>query len=327
MRKEFLKILTMAAAVLLLAGCEQVSTDPFADFSYVKEEAVIDTHKVERTDFRVYETLFGTSIPREKLMHYSEEITGYFKEYRIGLLEEVNEGDVVAVLDSSVLDIAIRDQNIRYEKARLKYEKARLTFETTGQNEYDMLSSKLDYEYEEYKYNLLLEQQEALEVRALLSGTITKLPADPGDYVSTSTPLFEVTDDSEIFIRYESKDTKGISIGDILEIDLKNSDDVIAVEVIEINGNEIIMRPERVDESFSRTGTLVYLKLLTDMRTDALVIQESSIIQEAGRTYVYVYDGELLSERDIKTGITHNGYTEVLFGLEEGEDVLTNPGR
>ncbi|MBN2883501.1 MAG: HlyD family efflux transporter periplasmic adaptor subunit [Clostridia bacterium] len=328
MRKKYSKIIIMVAvAVLILVGCEQVSSDPFAGFSYVKEEAFIETHKVEKKDFMVYETLFGNSIPKEKIMHYSEEITGYFKEYTVGLLDMVNEGDVVAVLDSGVLDIEIRDQNIKYEKAKLRYEKARLTYETTGQNEFDMLSSKLDFEYEEYKYNTLLEQQEALEVRAQLSGKITKLPADPGDYISTTTPLFEVTDESEILIKYDSKDSKGISLGDTLEIDVRNSDEAILAEVIEINGTEIIMKPDRVDESFERTGTLVYLQLLTDMRTGALVIQENSIISEAGRTYVYVYDGNLLSERDIKTGLTHAGFTEVLFGLEEGEDVLTNPGR
>jgi len=326
-KKLCIFLILVLASAFALTGCTDTSPDPFAGFSYQKEEEVITTHPVERTDLMVYETLFGTSIPKQKIMHYSEEITGYFKEYTVGLLDDVNEGDVIAVLDSGVLDIEIRDQKIVYEKAKLKYEKARLNYETTGNGEFDMLSAKLDFEYEEYRYNNLLEQQKSLEVRSTLTGTVTKMPADPGDYISNTTPLFEVTDDSEILIKYDSKDSKGISLGDVLEIDVRNSDTDILVEVIEVSGSEIIMKPDTVDESFERSGTLVYLKLLTDMRSDALVIQENSIIEEAGRTYVYVYDGTSLSERDIKAGITHTGYTEVLFGLEEGEEVLSNPGR
>lgn len=328
MRNKLSKILILVVVTMLvLVSCDQTSSDPFVGFTYQKEQEVIETHTVERKDFQVYETLFGTSIPLERLMHFSKEITGYFKEYTLGLLDQVTAGDVVAILDSGVLDIEIRDQSIKYEKARLIYEKAKTNYETTGQNEFAMLSAKLDFDYEEYKYNELLDQQASLEVRAEISGKITKMPADPGDYISTATPLFEVTDDSEILIEYDSKDSKGISIGDTLEIDLKGSDDIVVAEVTELNGTKIILKPERIDETFERTGTLVYLKLLTDTRSDALVIKENSIINEAGRIYVYVYDGERLSERDIKIGITHGGYTEVLFGLEEGEEVLTNPGR
>lgn len=327
MKKLFPILSILFIAVLILTGCENTSDDPFVGFSYEKEQETIVTHTVRRKDIAVYETLFANTVPKEKIMQATGEISGYFKEYRVGLLDEVNEGDVVAVLDSGLLDNAIRDQSIRYEKARLKYEKAKLNYETTGLGEYDMLSSKLDFDYEEYKYNDLLEQRDALEVRAEISGTVTKMPADPGDYITGSTLLFEVTDDSEILIRYKSKESKGISLGDIIELEVRQSEDEFFAEVFEINGNEILMRPNDMHESFERTGSLVYIKLLIDMRKNALVVNEGSVIEEAGRTYVYMYDGTNLSERDIKAGITYSELTEVIFGLEEGEEVLTNPGR
>jgi hypothetical protein len=82
------------------------------------------------------------------------------------------------------------------------------------------------------------------------------------------------------------------------------------------------MKPERVHESFERTGTLVYVRILTDKRLDALVISDTGIHEEAGRKFVYVYEDGNVNERIIKTGISSAGYTEVLFGLEEGELVV-----
>ncbi len=85
------------------------------------------------------------------------------------------------------------------------------------------------------------------------------------------------------------------------------------------------MKPEYVHESFEKTGTLVYVRILKDMRLDALQISEDSVIFEAGRHYVYVMENGIKNERDIKIGISDNGMVEVLFGLEEGELVVSNP--
>ena len=325
MKRNFIIFVLIMISAVLLTSCSNEIIDPFADFHYEKEVEEVRTNPVERRDIEITDTVFAKSIPRAKITQYYEEVTGYFKEYAIALLSEVKAGDVVAVLDSSTLDKQIRDQSIIYEKAKLKYEKAKLEFESTGKNENTMLTAKLDFEYEELKFNELQVQYDALELKAEIDGVVTKMPADPGDFMNSKASVFEITDDSEIFISFSTEYGQGLGIGDILEIDIRNSDEIVNAEVIEINSLEVILKPKIVHSSFTKTGTLVYVRMLVDKRLDALVIDEDSVISEAGRYFVYVMENEVMSERDVKTGISSEGFVEVLFGLEEGELVVSDP--
>ena len=54
-------------------------------------------------------------------------------------------------------------------------------------------------------------------------------------------------------------------------------------------------------------------------------IPESAIISEDGLQTAYVQtEGELFEKRIIKTGITDNGYVQIINGLEIGERVVTS---
>ena len=216
MKKVLIILILIMISALMLTACTDELIDPFADFQYDKEVTDIKTYPVERRDITITNTVFAKSIPRAKVVQYYEEVTGYFKEYAVDLLTEVKAGDVIAILDSSTLDKQIRDQKIKYEKARLRYEKALLEFESTGKNENTMLTAKLDFEYEELKYNELLIQYDALELRAEIDGVVTKMPADAGDFMNSKSPVFEITDDSEIFISFSIEYGQGLGIGDIL---------------------------------------------------------------------------------------------------------------
>lgn len=325
MKNKILLILMVSVVLFVLSSCRYDISDPFADFTYDKEEEVIKTHKVERQDLIVNNVIFGKSIPKAKLTHYYTDVSGYFKEYAVELLSEVKAGDVIAVLDSGTLDKQFRDQTIQYEIAKLKYEKARLEYESSGKNENAMLSAKLDFEYEEVQYQELLNQYDALELKAEIDGVVTKMPADPGDFMTSKSAVFEITDESEIFISFDSSEASGLRLGDVLEINVRNSTEVIPAEIIQITGTEVVMIPERIHDSFNKTGTLVYVNILEDMRLGALVIDEDSVITEAGRNYVFVIENGIKSERDVKLGISDSGLVEVLFGLEEGELVVSDP--
>lgn len=329
MTKKILKKILIVSLILfaltVMSSCSVSYEDPFTDFTYNKEEEIIVTEPVIKQDFIITKVVFGKSIPKAKVTHYYTNVTGYLKEYTVDVLQEVKVGDVLAVLDSSTLDKQFRDQTIAYEKAKLKYQKARLDYEATGTNENAMLTSKLDYEYEEYKYNNIKLQYDSLEIKAEIDGVVTRKAASPGDFITSKSPIIDITDSSEILISFESSEASGLRVGDVLEIEIRNSTDRVNAEIIEINGSVTILKPEYVHEAFAKTGSLVYIRILKDKRIDALLINENSVVSEANRYFVYVVEDGVKSERDIKIGISDSGMVEVLFGLAEGELVVVNP--
>lgn len=318
-------ITVLLALIMVFTGCTSVLDDPFADFHYEKEQETIETKEVIRDDLIINVTLFAKSIPVAKVTHFYTEVTGYLQEYTVEMLQEVKAGDVIAILDSSNLDKEFRDQSISYEKAKLRYDKTKLQYETNDISENEMLAAKLDFEYEEYKYNKILEQYAALELKSEIDGVVNKRQAHPGDWISAQTPIADIMDKSEILISFDSNEASGLRVGDTLSIDIRNSDLSVPAEIISINGTETILKPEYVHESFDKVGALVYVSILKDMRLDALLLDDDCIVTEGDRSFVYVLEDGVKTERDIKVGISDAGLVEILYGLEEGEAVVYRP--
>jgi membrane fusion protein (multidrug efflux system) len=68
---------------------------------------------------------------------------------------------------------------------------------------------------------------------------------------------------------------------------------------------------------------LLTVRVITAQRS-ALAVPENAVYQIQDRAYVYVVDSELIThEREIETGDRRYGIVEVLAGLSEGEQIVT----
>ncbi len=56
-----------------------------------------------------------------------------------------------------------------------------------------------------------------------------------------------------------------------------------------------------------------------------LTVKESSVLHDGDKTYVYIYDSDVIEKREIKTGISKNETTEILSGLNAGDKVVDKP--
>lgn len=72
-----------------------------------------------------------------------------------------------------------------------------------------------------------------------------------------------------------------------------------------------------------KAGDFVAIVLINKVVDDALCIPAESVSTDSDGSYVYVFDGEKTSYRQIKTGMRNGLYTEVTSGLEEGETIVS----
>ena len=77
------------------------------------------------------------------------------------------------------------------------------------------------------------------------------------------------------------------------------------------------------DERHLRPGMLLNVELVID-RVTALVVPEEAIIPIQTRSYVYLVDeGQSAVRKEIEVGRRSHGQVQVLSGLKEGDDVIT----
>ncbi len=81
------------------------------------------------------------------------------------------------------------------------------------------------------------------------------------------------------------------------------------------------------DEFQLREGLTVTVNIITEERTDVLLVPNAAVNTSGGQTYVIVVlaDGTT-EEREIQVGISDWQYTEVIGGLSEGDQVIVPQG-
>jgi len=75
-----------------------------------------------------------------------------------------------------------------------------------------------------------------------------------------------------------------------------------------------------------REGLTVTVSIIAEERIDVLLVPNSAITTQGGRSYVTIGTAEDREKREIRTGLTDYQFTEVTEGLNEGEQVVVSQG-
>lgn len=174
-----------------------------------------------------------------------------------------------------------------------------------------------------------------LNVVSPVDGTITRIGARQGQYISPGTVLFDIADLSTVWVNVDvyEQDLPWIRAGDPADMQ------VLAVPARTWTGTIDYIYPymdpktrtARVRLAFTNDGGLLKpdmfanVNIHTSARYDAIVVPSEAVIRSGLHEQVFLAKpGGKFEPRDIKTGITADGMTQVLTGLQAGEQVVTS---
>jgi HlyD family secretion protein len=80
---------------------------------------------------------------------------------------------------------------------------------------------------------------------------------------------------------------------------------------------------ERVAEF--KPGFTVNVKIPLDKKSQALLIPSDAVVEEEGKSLVFVYENGLAKKREVEKGLSTEIYQEIISGLQEGEIVIVSP--
>jgi len=188
------------------------------------------------------------------------------------------------------------------------------------------------------KYNSLLTAQESYNncfVKAPFAGTIASLDISKGDEVSTSTSVATIiTEQQMASIPLNEIDAGQVAVGQQVVLEFDAIDDfsmtgeVVAVDAIGTVSQGVVSY--NVDILFDvidsrvKSGMSVTASIIIASARDALLIPASAVNEQNGVSYVQVLTNGQPEIRVVTVGITDDVSVEVLTGLTEGEEVITN---
>jgi len=321
-------------------------------------ELILRTWTVEPTDISTSITATGTLEP-VKEVEVGTQVSGIISKIYVDFNDEVKAGQLIAELDKSVLkqELASSQANLNSSKAEYDYQLANYNRSKTLHD--DSLISDADFESAQYSYlrsKYAYQQAQSNYTKAKtnlgyamiyspIDGVVLNRAVDEGQTVASgfSTPtLFTIAQslkEMRVIANIDEADIGSVQEGQrvMFEVDAYPDDQFNGtVEQVRLQATttsnvvtyEVVIDAPNEDLKLKPGLTASIYIYTTDLKdVIAVPVRALSWTPEGMRApfencvWVMGPDGQPQA-REVETGISDSIYTEILSGLEEGEQVV-----
>ena len=329
MKNKIVRIIAAVVAAMSLSGCyffpaeEELLEPPTVPI----EEVAYSTYTAKVKDIANQTVASGYITSKVENECSFPESGGTLKKVYVTVGQFVEEGELLAELDTGNLEYL-------YEQQKLITEKARLTYLASGTS-----TSKLDYEMEQ---NTLVEYERQMNISRLYAGMSGQVcfiqDMKPGDKVTAYKTIVKIVDPTQLFVKYTSSTLRAFPL---------NADVTITVDGMDYAGYVSKTPSDMVEglydehptiasdtesiycefkgsvPSYLTVGKLADILAIYEIHEDAVVISKNLIKEDEDRTYVTILDeNDNKKEVNVTVGITNATEAEILTGLKEGDRVV-----
>ena len=300
---------------------------------------------VKRTNLNAYLVLNGVVEPERKIEIFSR-LSAYVKKIVQEEGAYVKEGAILALLDDTEIRISYEQAKIQLEQAKLSLEEAEQNFKRNKELiEKDLISEQefqtqeaqykqrqLDYENRSEEFKNLQLQLNWTKIRALSEGFVTERLIEMGDRVNANEQVYTIEDFKPLLVRVyvpasdatqletkmPAEVTTEVLQGKVFEGDVK-----LINPRIDVQSGTVKVTVEVFDESLQlKPGMFVEVRIITGAKENLLVIPRKAILYKQNLTYVFVLQGNQVSQREVTLGLIEEDQVEVTSGLKEGDVIV-----
>jgi RND family efflux transporter MFP subunit len=300
---------------------------------------------VPRKSLNSYLVLNGIVEPERKVEVYSR-LAAYVKQI---LKEEgayVQENEVLALLDDTEIKISNEQAKIELEQAKLSMEEAEKNFLRNQElikkdliSEQEFQTQEAQYQQRQLDYKNRLENFKNLEIqlnytkiRALSEGYITERLIEVGTRVTSNQQVYTIEDFKPLLVRVYVPTSDAINLK--TEMPAEVTTEVLPGTAFE--GGVKLINP-RIDTQTGtvkvtveiddktmrlRPGMFVEVRISIGQKDNVLVVPRKAILYKQNKTYVFVMNQNLVSQREVQLGLTEEDEVEITAGLNEGEVIV-----
>lgn len=173
-----------------------------------------------------------------------------------------------------------------------------------------------------------------IEIRAPRSGSVEQKLFNANERVEAGAELFVLADTSQLWVRADLRESQWAALatkaGQVIRLQSPALPDQWLQATVVRMGREVdpqtnaISLVASIDNSSGqlRPGLYVRVELPLGETASELSIPDAAVATHAGESFVFVTtDGHHFVRRDVRLGRSHEGFVEVIAGLEPGERI------
>jgi RND family efflux transporter MFP subunit len=304
---------------------------------------LITTFTAKKDTFNHYLELQG-NVTTKDLLVITPEYNGILTNVYVKEGQAVSKGQILGKIDDGGLTQQLSQLQIQTELAKTTFERQQRLWDQKIGSEIQYLQAKSTYEAQSSAVDQTKKQIAKTVIKAPFSGTIDDVITEKGSVVAAGqSPIMRIinlnnmyieTDVPESYIPYVSKGKKVEVdfpvLGKTISTDIRQAGDFInpsnrtfKIEVGVPNKDKTI-----------KPNLTARLKINDYTSNNALLIPQSIISENAeGEQYIYVVNDKNENEEGIakkaiiKTGKTQGDVIEVLEGIENGAEIISEGAR
>ncbi len=287
----------------------------------------------------VFHHFFNASAEVESVheAYISPEVSGQIEEILVKEGDHVKKGQLLARLNSDVMQDNIREVKTSLELASYTYQKQKALWKKNIGSELQYLQAKTNYESLQNKLATLQTEYKRSFIRSPIDGYVDAIDAKVGELAVPGQRFCHVVNLKKLYLNAQISESylPIVHVGDPVEVRFAAFPSIVLHKRIYRIG-KVINKQSRTFElqlkinnpkQLLRPNLLGIIRIKDYTNPHAIVVPSSLIHEDIQGYYLYVVvhrDGmELAEKRYIKPGKTFNDETEVVSGLKAGETIVT----
>lgn len=296
----------------------------------------VATQELNVREFEHFTTLTGSVTSKENVL-VSSEAMGRVVRVHVTEGQKVSRGQVLVSLENDAISNQLNEIKSAYELAKITFEKRQRLWDQNIGSEIEYLQSKNNYERTKNQLGQIQAQYDHTFIKAPINGSVDNIDINEGELVSAGTPVARVVDLERVEIEAELSEDYLSSVhkGDTVTVGIPALNITQKVPIVFVSQ---VINPEnrsfkikvnlRNKNGHIKPNVLANVKIRDYVNEEALAIPSISIKKDLKGSYVYVVNQEsgrsVVKKKYVRTGKSFEDITEVLSGLDAGDQIITS---
>ena len=297
-----------------------------SELDTLKKLMTVTSYKAEIKDFNHYIEVQGT-VKADQTIELHAEMGGTVTAILVKEGQNVSKGQILATLDSDVIDNSVLQLNTQLALATTTYERQARLWEQNIGSEIQYLQAKAQKEGLENSMKSLKAQARKMKVIAPFSGIIDQIFAKTGEMTSPQMPFLRLVNLSKVYVESEVTETYLKSIKKGTEVLLNFSSIGISVEAsisqvgnfINPNNRSFKTRIDLKNPNNELKANLLADIKINDFKANGIVIPSRLVQKDRNdKTFVYTIEPKENNHSVVKTYVTEAMSYDNLSFISEG---------
>jgi len=269
-------------------------------------------------------------VDAEENVSITAEMPGTVSKVNVQLGQEVSTGQVLAELDSKIIQQGIAELQLGLDLATTMFEKQKSLWEQNVGTEVQYLAAKNQKESLEKKMSSLQEQLKMTKIISPINGVVDAVDIKLGQATAPGMPAIRIVNMNSLKVKGEVAESyinKVKSGNDVVVIFPDMMDTVkakisYAAKVISPLNRTFTITIKLDGKKEYHPNQIAVVKIIDYSNPKAIVVPVNTIQHADEGAYVFICKGSQAQKVNVKVGRTYNGNAEIIAGLQEGDKFI-----